>query len=194
MCAWTEQGSAAMSMRQYEIPTGRVGLLTLWGGLFLQISTIVLLAGLSETSAQTVGTAVAAYFISMAIYFVVDIVWVMGIELRLNNYFFDENEYKRPALQRAVLLPAFFLVAAAANTLVVILPALDESQYDTKFNFWTVALRGFTMGWFAYGNLARVQAWSYRNFPLEIIGVMPLSGGALSMVSSILTTFICKQF
>ena len=58
MCAWTEQGSAAMSMRQYEIPTGRVGLLTLWGGLFLQISTIVLLAGLSETSAQTVGTAV----------------------------------------------------------------------------------------------------------------------------------------
>jgi hypothetical protein len=46
MCARTEQASAAMSMRQYEIPTGRVGLLTLWGGLFLQISTIVLLAGL----------------------------------------------------------------------------------------------------------------------------------------------------
>ena len=49
------------------------------------------------------------------------------------------------------------------------------------------------MGWFAYGNLALVQAWSYPRYPLEIVGIMPLSGGLLSMCTSILTTFICKR-
>ena len=182
-------------MSAYILKTGNLGMLALWGGLFAQASVIVLLAGLSETSEQPVGTAIAAYFISMAIYLSVDIAWVMGIELRMLNWFYDQNNFPRPALQRAVLLPVFFLFAAAANTLVIILPALDESNYVWQgVDYWAVALRSFTMGWFAYGNLALVQAWSYPNFPLEIVGLMPLSGGALSMVSSLVTTLIFKQF
>ena len=174
-------------MGAYDLTTRWIGFFTLWGGLMVQLLIIVWLAGLSETSRQSVGTAVAAYFLSMVIYFVIDVARVVGLEMRVNNWFFDQNFYERPSLTRPILLPTFFLFAAAANTFVVILPALDEGA-----NFWSVALRGFVMGWFAYGNLALVQAWSYPRFPLELVGVMPLSGGVLSMSSSVLTTAVLK--
>lgn len=182
-----------MTANPYELNTGLTGFLTLWVGLFAQASTIVLLAGLSGTSAQPVGVALAAYFISMVIYFLIDVAWVFGLEMRILNYFFDSNYFDRPTLQRAVLLPTFFVFAAAANTFVIILPSLDSIDQDSSFSYWGVALRGFTMGWFAYGNLALVQAWSYKGYPLEIVGIMPLSGGALSMITSLLTTYLCEQ-
>ena len=168
-------------------------MLALWGGLFTQVSVIVLLAGMSGVTQQAPGTVVAAYFIVMGIYFAIDIVWVMGLEMRLLNYFFDANAFERPSLQRVVLLPTFFLFAAAANTFVVILPTLDAYPDPFFVNYWEVAFRAFLLGWFAYGNLALVQAWSYRGYPLEIVGLMPLSGGALSCFSSPLTVLICEQ-
>ena len=178
-------------MHAYEFNTGLTGLLTLWVGLFVQVSFVVMLAGLSETSSQPVGVAIGAYFISMVIYFLIDLPWVYFIEVKILNYFFDGNYYERPTFNRPILLPVFFLFAAAANTLVVILPALDERGTDKMIA--RAALRSFTMGWFAYGNLALVQAWSYKGYPLEIVGIMPLSGGVLSMASSVCTTLICEQ-
>ena len=173
----------------YEFNTGCGGFLTLWVGLFVQVSTIVLLAGLSETSAQPVGVAIAAYFISVAIYLPIDVAWVFVVEMRVFNYFFDRNNYERPTLTRPFLLPTFFLFAAAALTLVVILPGLDERSEEKMLE--RVALRGFTLGWFAYGNLTLVQAWSYKRYPLELLGISPLSGGVLCMLSSLFTTLIC---
>ena len=158
----------------------------------MQVSTIVLLAGLSETSAQPVGVAIAAYFISVAIYLPIDVAWVFVVEMRVFNYFFDRNNYERPTLTRPFLLPTFFLYAAAANTLVVILPALDAAGAGEP-DYWGVALRGFMMGNFAYANLALVNAWSFPRYPLELVGLMPLSGGAFSCISSLLTTLVCNQ-
>lgn len=179
-----------MTRDPYELLTGLPGFLTLWLGAFLQVSTIVLLAGVSETSEQSPGIAVLAYFLSAVIYFAIDAPWVFFIEQRWFNYLFDTYGFERPGLTRGILLPVFFVFAAAANTLVVILPALDEGDAWVPTR---VMLRGFTMGWFSYGNLALVQAWSYKGYPLEIVGIMPMSGGVFSMVSSIATTYICKQ-
>lgn len=178
-------------MDRYEIRTGLTGFLTLWVGVAVQISTLVVLAAVSGTSSVPFGVAVAAYWISMAIYFVFDIAWVLAVEQRVLSYFLSRNDHPEPGLERPVLLGIFFLFAAAANTFVVILPGLDERGSDKMLP--RVALRAFAMGLFAYANLGLVQAWGSRTFPLEVLGIMPLSGGLLSLCSSLLTTLICEQ-
>ena len=85
------------------------------------------------------------------------------------------------------LITLFFVYASLANAFVVILPAIDQ-----KVDYWAVALRGFVMGMFSYGNLSTVNAWSYKNYPLEFVGMLPLSGGLLSLTASTLTTLICR--
>ena len=180
-------------MGAYDLATGWRGMLALWGGLYVQVSLIVLFAGMAGGgTTQPVGTAVAAYFLSAVIYFVFDVAYVYGLEMRVNNWLFDSNGFERPGLQRPILLPTFFLYAAAANTLVVILPALDAAGAGEP-DYWGVALRGFMMGNFSYANLALVNAWSFPRYPLELVGLMPLSGGAFSCISSLLTTLICSQ-
>ena len=176
----------------YDLATDLTGVLTLWVGAFAQVSTIVFLAGMAGVTSQPVGTAFAAYFISMVVYFVIDIVWVLGLEMRILNFFFDANNFTRPKLTRPLLIVIFFFFSATANTLSVILPALDAAAPNP--DYWAVAFRAFLMGWFSYGNLALVQAWSYPGYPLEIVGIMPLSGGLLSCFSSVITVLICAQF
>lgn len=181
-----------MSKGVYTIYTGQRGWAIFLGGLFVQAAIIAELAGLSEVSQQPLGIGVAAFFICAAVYFVIDVAWVFCIEMTILNWMFDEAGYERPKLTRMLLLPTFFVYASLANTLVVILPALDEGMNGIN-NFWTVGLRAFCLGWFSYGNLALVQAWSYKRYPLEIVGIMPLSGGLLSFSSSLITYGICKQ-
>jgi uncharacterized membrane protein len=143
-------------------------------------------------TAQPVGTVFAAFFICAGIYFLIDIAWVLLLEMRILNWFFDKYDFKRPKLTRGILVPVFFVYAALANSFVVILPALDDAGSGID-NTTNTALRAFLLGWFSYGNLALVQAWSYEGYPLEIVGIMPLSGGVLSCVSSLLTVEICKH-
>ena len=178
-----------MSTGRYDLATGLTGVLTLWVGAFAQVSTIVFFAGMADLTAQPVGTAVAAFFISMLTYFLIDIAWVVGLEMHILNYFYKMYDFQELALTRPVLIAVFFLFSATANTVTVILPALDMPTPTP--DYWTAALRAFVLGWFSYGNLALVQAWSYPRFPLEIVGIMPLSGGFLSCFSSLITVFIC---
>ena len=174
----------------YEIVTGWKGLLAFWGGLVAHVLILVVLAALSGLTKQTAGVAAAAFGIEAAIYFAIDIAYVFGVELRMNNYFYDANNFPRPIIQRLVLLAMFFVYAAAANTFVVVLPALDAVEMD----YWRVAFHSFAIGMFAYANLGLVQAWSYQGFPLELVGTLPLGGGLLSCFSSVLTVLICDSF
>ena len=181
-----------MTLGPYDLVTGLTGVLTLWVGAFAQASTIVFFAGMAGVTTQPVGTAFAAFFLSMGIYFAIDIAWVVGLEMGILNYFYKAYNFQELRLTRPVLIAVFFVFAATANTLTVILPALDAAAPDP--DYWTVALRAFLLGWFSYGNLALVQAWSYPGFPIEIVGIMPLSGGLLSCFSSLLVVLTCAQF
>ena len=179
-------------MAAYELETGAVGFVTLWGGLFTQLFVIALLLGITNGgTTQPIATAFAALGLCGGIYILIDVAWVFGLEIHILNWFFDENQYKRPKLTRSLLVPVFFVYATMANTFAIILPALDEAESGAD-NLAQVALRAFLLGWFSYGNLALVQAWSYERYPLEIVGIMPLSGGALSCVSSVSTVAICR--
>ena len=181
---------------EYILPTGYIGVAIFWGGLAAQVAVLVTLGVVSDATSQPLGVAFAAYFLSMGIYFAIDLAYVFLFELPvINQRVFDAAErdakekggaFVKPAMERGALLPVFFLYAAAANAFAIVLPALDD---DT--DLLAVAFRGFLLGWFAYGNLALVQAWSYRHFPLELVGPLPLSGGALSSATSTLTVLIC---
>ena len=185
---------AGPSLKPYELKTGTSGIVYFWGGLFAQVSVIVLLAGLANGStAQPAGVVVLAFFLSMLFYFLIDVAWVFGVEIRMFNRMNEAYGYEvigDPT--RPLLLGVFFLFSATANTFVVILPALDEAGIG-DVDYVTLALRSYLLGWFAYGNLALVQAWTYKNYPLDIVGTMPLSGGALSCFSSLLTAVICSR-
>ena len=182
---------------QYKVPTGYTGVAIFWGGLAAQVAVLVTLGVVSDATSQPIGVVFAAYFLSMGIYFAIDLAYVFLFELPvLNDFLFtaakrDAKErgevFVTPAMERGALLPVFFLYAAAANAFAIVLPALDD---DT--DLLAVAFRGFLLGWFAYGNLALVQAWSYRYFPLELVGPLPLSGGALSCATSTLAVVICR--
>ena len=185
---------------EYILPTGARGVALFWGGLVAQVAVLVTLGVVSDATSQPLGVVFAAYFLSMGIYFAIDLAYVFLFELPVvNEFVFDAAEreakesggvFMKPAMERGALLPVFFLYAAAANTFVIVLPALETDPLDPRI-LPTVAFRGFLLGWFAYGNLALVQAWSYRHFPLELVGPLPLSGGALSCATSTLTVLIC---
>ena len=189
-----------MAPEEYILPTGYPGVALFWGGLAAQVAVLVTLGVVSDATSQPIGVVFAAYFLSMGIYFAIDLAYVFLFELPvINQRVFDaaKRDAKKngevfiaPAMKRGALLPVFFLYAAAANTFAVVLPALDTDPLDSSI-LPTVAFRGFLLGWFAYGNLALVQAWSYRHFPLELVGPLPLSGGALSSATSTLTVLIC---
>ena len=107
---------------------GVFGVLVVVFGAFAQFSLIVTLLGnAADFGTVPAATIIAAYFISMAIYFVIDVAWVFGLEMNMLNRWFDKYYYERPSLQRPYLLAVFFVFAAAANTLVVVVPALEES-------------------------------------------------------------------
>jgi hypothetical protein len=182
---------------EYLMPTGYTGMAIFWGGLAAQVGVLVTLGVLADATSQPIGVVLAAYFLSMGIYFAIDLAYVFLFEMRvLNEFLFGEAKgdankngevFVTPGMKRPALLPVFFLYAAAANAFAIVLPALDD---DT--DLLAVAFRAFLLGWFAYGNLALVQAWSYRYFPLELVGPLPLSGGALSCAASTLTVLICR--
>lgn len=168
---------------------GVASYVALFGGLAAQLGVLAVLSHMSKLTTQSIGTTAAAFFLSMGVYFVIDVLWVGLIEMRMLNYFYDKHSFPRPKLTRPALIAVFFLFAAAANTIVVVLPTLDNAK-DQSPDYWSAALRAFVLGNFAYGNLALVQAWSFPGFPVELIGTLPLSGGALSVASSVTTVAV----
>ena len=161
------------------------------------VAQIALLVGLglaADTFTLDAGKAIAAYFLSAAIYFAIDIAWVAGVELhliRIINGFYNFDEF---LLQRPYLIIVFFVYAAAANTIIVIVPALQTAIDTTTINYADVAWKAFALGNFAYANLALVTAWQLPNYPLELCAFLPLSGGCLSMLSSLSVVAFLAQF
>ena len=135
----------------------------------------------SDATSQPVGVVFAAYFLGMGIYFAVDLAYVFLFELRASTTSCLPRQSATPRRGRGVRHAAMEARAAAR------LLRLRRGQrvrhraaaLDDDADLLTVAFRAFLLGWFAYGNLALVQAWSYRYFPLKLVGPLPLSGGAL---------------
>ena len=175
---------------EFEVASGWPGMLAFWGGLLAQTVAFIVLAVVAGVTTQSPGVAIAAFAIEATFYFLIDVTYVFSVEMRMNTFFYRMSGHPMPSLHRMPFLGLFFVYATAANTIVIVLPALDASSPD----YSKVALDGFVMGAFAYANLALVQAWSYKQFPFELVGMLPLSGGVLSASSSLLTVLICDQF
>ena len=107
---------------EYILPTGYAGVAIFWGGLAAQVGVLVTLGVVSDATSQPVGVVFAAYFLSMGIYFAIDLAYVFLFEMRvLNEFLFTEAKldakergevFVTPTMERPALLPVFFLYAA----------------------------------------------------------------------------------
>ncbi|MBE36385.1 MAG: hypothetical protein CMI16_12655, partial [Opitutaceae bacterium] len=165
----------------------------LFGGLAAQAALFTLLAVLSGElegagSNQSTGVAVACYFITLATYAAVDAPFIAFFEMHWLPKLYEAAGVKNcMEFSRMPLAFLFFPLAALGDTVLCVLPGLDFGGAEGVL---VACFRGFVLGSYVYGTLALAQCWTFKNFPLETLGVFPLAGALLNTIASALPVVI----
>jgi len=127
-----------------------------------------------------------ATFLSVTgVFLFIDVIWLS----QSFSYFYQPNigDLLR---EDVILFPAalFYLIYPLGITILVVLPLLQKGLFKTIF------LKGFVLGFVAYGtynltNMATLQGWS-----ASVVVVDMIWGGVLTGVSSLLGTYIVRRF
>ena len=127
-----------------------------------------------------------ATFLSVTgVFLFIDVIWLS----QSFSYFYQPNigDLLR---EDVILFPAalFYLIYPLGITILVVLPLLKKGLFKTIF------LKGFVLGFVAYGtynltNMATLQGWS-----ASVVVVDMIWGGVLTGVSSLLGTYIVRRF
>lgn len=127
-----------------------------------------------------------ATFLSVTgVFLFIDVIWLS----QSFSYFYQPNigDLLR---EDVILFPAalFYLIYPLGITILVVLPLLKKGLFKTIF------LKGFVLGFVAYGtynltNMATLQGWS-----ASVVIVDMIWGGVLTGVSSLLGTYIVRRF
>jgi len=127
-----------------------------------------------------------ATFLSVTgVFLFIDVIWLS----QSFSYFYQPNigDLLR---EDVILFPAalFYLIYPLGITILVVLPLLKKGLLKTIF------LKGFVLGFVAYGtynltNMATLQGWS-----ASVVVVDMIWGGVLTGVSSLLGTYIVRRF
>jgi len=127
-----------------------------------------------------------ATFLSVTgVFLFIDVIWLS----QSFSYFYQPNigDLLR---EDVILFPAalFYLIYPLGITILVVLPLLQKGLFKTIF------LKGFVLGFVAYGtynltNMATLQGWS-----TSVVVVDMIWGGVLTGVSSLLGTYIVRRF
>ena len=127
-----------------------------------------------------------ATFLSVTgVFLFIDVIWLS----QSFSYFYQPNigDLLR---EDVILFPAalFYLIYPLGITILVVLPLLKKGLFKTIF------LKGFVLGFVAYGtynltNMATLQGWS-----TSVVVVDMIWGGVLTGVSSLLGTYIVRRF
>ena len=127
-----------------------------------------------------------ATFLSVTgVFLFIDVIWLS----QSFSYFYQPNigDLLR---EDVILFPAalFYLIYPLGITILIVLPLLKKGLFKTIF------LKGFVLGFVAYGtynltNMATLQGWS-----ASVVVVDMIWGGVLTGVSSLLGTYIVRRF
>jgi uncharacterized membrane protein len=127
-----------------------------------------------------------ATFLSVTgVFLFIDVIWLS----QSFSYFYQPNigDLLR---EDVILFPAalFYLIYPLGITILVVLPLLKKGLLKTIF------LKGFVLGFVAYGtynltNMATLKGWS-----ASVVIVDMIWGGVLTGVSSLLGTYIVRRF
>ena len=127
-----------------------------------------------------------ATFLSVTgVFLFIDVIWLS----QSFSYFYQPNigDLLR---EDVILFPAalFYLIYPLGITVLVVLPLLKKGLLKTIF------LKGFVLGFVAYGtynltNMATLKGWS-----ASVVIVDMIWGGVLTGVSSLLGTYIVRRF
>jgi uncharacterized membrane protein len=127
-----------------------------------------------------------ATFLSVTgVFLFIDVIWLS----QSFSYFYQPNigDLLR---EDVILFPAalFYLIYPLGITILVVLPLFKKGLLKTIF------LKGFVLGFVAYGtynltNMATLKGWS-----ASVVIVDMIWGGVLTGVSSLLGTYIVRRF
>lgn len=120
-----------------------------------------------------------------SVFLFIDVIWLS----QSFSHFYQPNigDLLR---EDVILFPAalFYLIYPLGITILIVLPLLKKGLLKTIF------LKGFVLGFVAYGtynltNMATLQGWS-----ASVVVVDMIWGGVLTGVSSLLGTYIVRRF
>lgn len=140
------------------------------------------------------GQGTACWFVVLVTYVVVDLLWMLnpwgqrtivrkikeagGYYKNTQDPLLDRNdEAKTTNMVHCVALMA--MVRATSIHVLVVDPAV--SQRDAA----VAAYRGFVLGWAAYALYTAMAVVQVEKFPVELLGLLPLTGGVVSMIAAL---------
>lgn len=160
---------------------------------FLLIALFGGLAGMDTLTTVSAGHVTLLWFLTLAFYLLYDLSWYFGIERSVNAAYykyhgtdklFDKDE------RRAALMALFFPMAATSNFFLVILPSIEHA--GQIYSYRVTCFRALINGAWCYGTLGVIQGITIPNFPLEISGLVFLSGALISLFTSLTVVAVAQ--
>lgn len=154
---------------------------------FIIIAVLGLVAHNEILTTVPAGWATLLWFLTLVFYVLFDLPWYLGAERMINAYYYkyhgtDEVLRGGPP-GRLPLMIAFFPLAATSNMFLVILPSIEHP--GKQYAYTVTAFRAMINGAWCYGTLGLIQGLTWPRFPLELTGLVFLSGSLLSLFTSL---------
>lgn len=139
------------------------------------------------------GWATLLWFLTLIFYVIFDLPWYLGVERRINAYYYGYHGTDKlldGGPGRIPLMFAFFPLAATSNLFLVILPSIEHP--GKQYAYTVTAFRAMINGAWCYGTLGLIQGLTWPRYPMELSGLVFLSGSLLSLLTSLTVVRIAE--
>ena len=153
---------------------------------FIIIAVLGSVASNEILTAVPVGWATLLWFLTLVFYVTYDLLWYLPFERRINAHYYKKHgtdKILKGGPGRAPLMIAFFPLAATSNMFLVILPSIEHP--GKEYAYIVTAFRAMVNGAWCYGTLGLINGITIPRAPLELTGLVFLSGSLLSLFTSL---------
>lgn len=160
---------------------------------FTTIAVLGIVASNEILTAVPAGWAALLWFLTLVFYIMFDIPWYLGAERMINKIYYEyhgTDKILNGGPGRLPLMIAFFPLAATSNLFLVILPSIEHP--GKEYAYVVTAFRAMINGAWCYGTLGLIQGLTWPRFPLELTGLVFLSGSLLSLFTSLAVVGIAQ--
>ena len=148
---------------------------------------------------------------NLVIYVVIGLVWAVGVESRLNRFYFRKwgtnreqfdaddfsDEYDSPANQRAPkrtfwMAPLMYIIMSISDTFLVVIPAIEWPKKN--YSYWIALFRGLVKGFGTGGTTGMLLGYTVPYWPLELSFIQLGVGAFQTMLSCSITVGIAEAW
>jgi len=162
---------------------------------FILIAIFGALAGMDTLTTVCPTCVTALWFMTLGFYILYDLPWYALVERNINAMYYKHHgtdKILNGGPGRTTLMLVFFPLAATSNLFLVILPSIEHP--GRHFSYYVTCFRALVNGVWCYGTLGVIQGITFPRFPLELAGLVFLSGSLLSMFTSLSVVAIAETF